>query len=248
MSQEEIITSFVLSSDTFKINKMLPTPIYLNIQNYNYYLKLLQIQFSNVVPNVEQPLYVKDGANPAVMVCDVGVYTLETLISKYNALSLGELSYDDNTGKLSLKNNTGYTLFLTSSFLTSNICGFTAAQISTILNGQTVVAQKVVVIQDYNYFMLSSPNFQGNTYTTKSLDANDSSLKITNCLYAFSSAIPPFKFKTWTAIMPMLFKIEQDNIQYIQFEIRDGLDRAINVLMGPSDFSVSCQIVRTKKI
>lgn len=244
--QEEIIAPFVLSSNTFKIHQMLPTPLYLNSQNYNYYLKLLQIQFSNVVPNVQQALYVQNGANTPVLVCDVGVYTLETLITKYNALGYGKLTYDDNTGKLNLKNDTGNTLNLTSSFLTSSICGFTAGQISAILSGATVIAQNVVVIQDYNYFMLSSPNFQGNTYVSKSLDSD--SLKITNCLYAFSSAIAPFQFKTWTAIMPMLFSIQQDNIQYIDFELRDGLDREISVLMGPSDFSVSCQIVRCKKI
>jgi hypothetical protein len=244
--QEEIITQFVLSSNTFKIHQMLPTPLYMNSQNYNYYLKLLQIQFSNVVPNVEQPLYVQNGVNSPQLVVDIGVYTLETLISKYNALSLGKLSYDDNTGKLTLNNDTGNTLNLVSSFLTSNICGFSAAQIINIANGASVLAQKVVVIQDYNYFMLSSPNFQGNTYVSKSL--NSDNLKITNCLYAFSSAIAPFQFKTWTAIMPMLFSIQQDNLQYIDFEIRDGLDREIKTLMGPSDFSVSCQIVRCRKI
>lgn len=225
---------------------MLPTPLYLNSQNYNYYLKLLQIQFSNVVPNVDKPLYVKNGASPEQLVCDVGVYTLETLISKYNALGVGKLTYDDNSGKLTLKNDTGNTLALVSSFLTSNICGFTAAQIASIANDAEVRAQNVVVIQDYNYFMLSSPNFQGNTYVSKSLDSD--SLKITNCLYAFSSAIAPFQFKTWTAIMPMLFSIQQDNLQYIDFELRDGLDREISVLMGPSDFSVSCQIVRCRKM
>ena len=225
---------------------MLPTPLYMNIQNYNYYLKLLQIQFSNVVPNVDKPLYVQNGGNPPQLVCDIGVYTLETLITKYNALNLGKLTYDDNSGKLTLKNDTPNTLALTSSFLTSNICGFTATQIASILNGAEVRAQNVVVIQDYNYFMLSSPNFQGNTYVSKDL-ASDS-LKITNCLYAFSSAIAPFQFKTWTAIMPMLFSIQQDNLQYIDFELRDGLDREIKVLMGPSDFSVSCQIVRCRKM
>lgn len=225
---------------------MLPTPLYLNSQNYNYYLKLLQIQFSNVVPNVDKPLYVKNGYSPEQLVCDVGVYTLETLISKYNALGVGKLTYDDNSGKLILKNDTGSSMHLTSSFLTSNICGFTAAQIALIANNAEVRAQNVVVIQDYNYFMLSSPNFQGNTYVSKSLDSD--SLKITNCLYAFSSAIAPFQFKTWTAIMPMLFSIQQDNLQYIDFELRDGLDREISVLMGPSDFSVSCQIVRCKKM
>lgn len=244
--QEEIITSFVLSSNTFKIHQMLPTPLYMNIQNYNYYLKLLQIQFSNVVPNVDQPLYVQNGGNPPQLVCDIGVYTLETLITKYNALRVGKLTYDDNSGKLTLKNDTPNILALVSSFLTSNICGFTATQITSILPGAEVRAQNVVVIQDYNYFMLSSPNFQGNTYVSKNL-ASDS-LKITNCLYAFSSAIAPFQFKTWTAIMPMLFSIQQDNLQYIDFELRDGLDREIKVLMGPSDFSVSCQIVRCRKM
>lgn len=243
--QEEIIAPFVLPSNTFKIHYMLPNPLYLNTQNYNYYLKLLSVSFSNVVPNVEQPLYVQNGSNPPQLVVDIGVYTLETLISKYNALGVGKLSYDDNTGKLTLNNDTGGALALISSFLTSNICGFSASQISAIANGASVLAQKVVVIQDYNYFVLSSPNFQGNTYLGKS---GDNSLKMTNCLYAFSSALAPFQFKTWTAIMPMLFSIQQDNLQYIEFEIRDGLDREIKTLMGPSDFSVNFQIVRCRKI
>lgn len=243
---EEITAPFILRSNTFKIHYMLSAPLYLNTQNYNYYLKLLAVSFSNVVPNVEQPLYVQDGANPAVLVCDVGVYTLEKLISKYNALNFGKLSYDENTGKLTLENDTGNTLALVSSFLTSNICGFTASQISTILNGASVIAQNVVVIQDYNYFMLSSPNFQGNTYIPSATDSN--TLKLTNCLYAFSSALAPFQLKTWTAIMPMLFSLQQDNLQYIDFELKDGNDNEIKQLMGPSDFAVSCQIVRCRKI
>ncbi len=57
-----------------------------------------------------------------------------------------------------------------------------------------------------------------------------------------------FQFKTWTALQPILFKLDGTNIQYIGFELRDGRDRPITQLMGPSDFSVSAQIVKKLKI
>lgn len=244
MTQEEILTQFVLNSNDFKIDYMLPAPLNLNVEKYNYYLKLIQVQFSNVVPNVVENMYVKNGLNPSLLVASVGVYELETLIDNYNALGVGELTYNDNTGKLTLNNNTANTLNLTSNFLTSSICGFTASQISSIAAGVSVLAQNVVVIQDYNYFILSSPNFEGNTYFSK----ENKNLQLTNCLYTFSSALKPLQFKSWTAIMPVMFTIKTSSIQYISFELRDGLGKSIDTIVAPSDFCVNCQLVKTKKI
>lgn len=244
MTYEEIIAPFVLNSNTFKIYNSLTAPLYMDTTKYNYYLKLLQVSFSNVVPNVKENMYVKDGANPAQLVAGIGVYELSTLIDQYNALNLGELEYIETTGKLKLTNNTANTISLVSNFLTSNICGFTAAQIANITAGSSVIAQNVVVIQDYNYFILSSPNFEGNTYFGK----GEGNLILTNCLYTFSSALKPLQFKTWTALMPMLYQIKTDNIQYISFELKDGLGNSIDDIIGPADFSVSAQIVRQKKI
>lgn len=246
---EEIIQPFNLDSSTFYMKKTLQIPISLDIMNYNYYIKLLQVQFSNVVPNVEQALYVKDGLNAAVKVVDVGIYDMNGLCSAFNALGLGTLEYNSSTGKCKLTNDTGNTLNFVnqgaSDFLTSERIGFDAAQLTTVAISGEVIANHVVVIQDYNYFILTSDNIIGNTMTAKS---NQDTFEITNVLWTFSSAMKPLQFKTWTAIMPILFKVETPSFQYITFEMRDGNGNKLDTIVAQSDFHVDCQLVRQRKL
>ena len=246
---EEIIQPFNLDSSTFYMKKTLQTPITLDIMNYNYYIKLLQVQFSNVVPNVDKPLYVKNGLNAAVKVVDVGIYDMSGLCSAFNALGLGTLEYNSGTGKCKLTNDTGNTLNFVnqgaSDFLTSERIGFDAAQLTTVAISGEVIANHVVVIQDYNYFILTSDNIIGNTMTAKS---NQDTFEITNVLWTFSSAMIPLQFKTWTAIMPILFKVETPSFQYITFEMRDGNGNKLDTIVAQSDFHVDCQLVRHRKM
>lgn len=244
-SYEELVQPFILRSDNFLIEEQLAQPLYLDIQQYNYYLKLLSVQFSNVVPNVNENLYVKNGSSPEQLVVIPGIWTIAQIIDFYNGLTPGAGTLELLGNRLKLTNDTGSTMTLTGNLLTNPICGFNATQLVNIANGATVIAQNVVVIQEYNFFILSSPNFQGNTLVKRS---GQSSLGNTSGLYAFTSAIPAYETWEWTAMMPMLFEIKTDNLQNLTFELKDGLDRSITTILGPSDFSVQGQIIRTKKI
>lgn len=248
-SFEEIIQPFNIDSDTFYMKKTLQIPISLDIMNYNYYIKLLQVQFSNVVPNVDSALYVKNGLSPAVKVVDVGIYEMTQLCDAYNALGLGTLEYISNIGKCKLTNDTGNTLNFVnqgvSDFLTSERIGFDASQLTSVSNGAEVIGNHVVIIQDYNYFVLTSDNIIGNTMTAKS---NQETFEITNVLWTFSSAMKPLQFKTWTAIMPILFKVETPSFQYITFELRDGNGNRLNNIVAQSDFHIDCQLIRQRKL
>lgn len=252
MTFEEIITTFDLKSDDFNISLMLPQALAFDIQNYNYYLKLLQVQFVNVVPNVQNDLYINVGGSD-ILIVPKGIYDINQLIEAYNTISAnnayGELKLNSFTGKVTLTNTSGGTLSFTNlgdrDFLTNKVIGFDASQLTSIPNAAITTANNVVLIQDFNYFVLSSQNIIGNTYTGNS---NASQMKIQNILYTYSSAIKPFKMKTWTAIMPVLFKIETSTFEYISFQIRTGNGEEINDLMDVSGFHIFCQIVRQKKI
>ena len=57
----------------------------------------------------------------------------------------------------------------------------------------------------------------------------------------------PFQFKTWTAVQPIEFNLDGNMLNYLDFEIKDAFGREIKVLLGESDFMVTCQIVRCVK-
>ena len=123
MTFEEIITQFDLTSEDFNISQMMPTSLTFDIQNYNYYVKLLQVQFSNVVPNVSQDLYINVGGSN-ILIAPKGVYENQQLIDAYNAASgsshiYGELSFNKMTGKMNLNNNSGGSLSFTCLLYTS---------------------------------------------------------------------------------------------------------------------------------
>lgn len=249
MTFEEIIQPFNIDSETFYVKKTLQMPIKLDIMNYNYYIKLLQVQFSNVVPNVETPLYVKEGLNAKTQVVGVGIYEITQLCDAYNALGYGKLEYSGSNGKCKLTNDTGNTLTFSdassNTFLLSKLIGFDAAQIASISDGDVIMGNHVVIIQDFNYFILTSDNIIGNTLTAK---ANQDTFEITNVLWTFSSALKPLQFKTWTAILPILFPVEAQSFQYITFELRDGNGKKLDKILGPSDFHIDCQLIRQKKL
>lgn len=255
MTFEEIITQFDLKSDTFKTEQMMPSSLYLDVENYNYYIKLLQVQFTNVVPNVKPDLYINVGGSD-ILIAQKGVYENQQLVDAYNDKSgsthiYGELSFNAMTGKMELHNNSGGALAFTNlgarDFMTNAVIGFDASQLTSVANGVTISANNFMIIQDFNYFVLTSQNIMGNTYTGDA-STEKNQMKIENILYTFSSAIKPFNMKTWTAIMPMLFKIDASSFQYISFQLRTGKGEEITDTMGPADFHVLCQIVRQKKI
>ena len=235
--EKEVISQFIMTSHDFKIHQSFNTPIYMDKSKYEYYIRLLQVQFSNVVPNVSENQYVE-----GQLICEPGIYSIENLMTYYNALTYGKLTLNNNNGKLILTNDTGSTLTINSSnFLSGSICNFNLPL--TLLNGQSTTADKVVKIQEYNYFVLNSGNISGYTYT--SLDKTP--FQSCTTIWPFSSAMNPFQFKTWTAVQPIEFNLDGNMLNYLDFEIKDAFGREIKVLLGESDFMVTCQIVRASK-
>lgn len=245
---EEVINAFIMTAKDFHVHQTFNQPIMLDTQRFNYFLRVLQVQFSNVVPNVEYDLYVNVGGVEKLVVSK-GVYEINELIDAFNALNVGKMSLNNNTGKIEIINDTLSSITFTQSanhdFLSSEMIGFTSSQYPITLNAnESITATNNVKIQSFNYFVLSSGNINGITYT--SIDENN--IKPSNILYPFSSALKPFQFKTWTAILPVEFKLYSNVINYLDFELKDAYDRPLNNLMADSDFMIYCQIVKQRKM
>lgn len=245
---EEVINAFIMTAKDFHVHQTFNQPIMLDTQRFNYVLRVLQVQFSNVIPNVGYDLYVNVGGVETLVVSK-GVYEINELIDAFNNLGVGKMSLNNNTGKIQITNDTGSTITFTKSanhdFLSSEMMGFDESQYPITLNANdSITANNTVKIQSFNYFVLSSGNINGITFT--SIDENN--IKPTNILYPFSSALKPFQFKTWTALLPVEFKLYSNVINYIDFELKDAYDRPLTNLMTDSDFMIYCQIVKQKKM
>ena len=176
---EEVINAFIMTAKDFHVHQTFNQPIMLDTQRYNYFLRLLQVQFSNVVPNVEYDLYVKVGGVETKVVSK-GVYEIEELINAFNALGVGKMALDANVGKITITNDT---------------------------------LSPITFTKSDNHDFLSSE-----------------------------------QFKTWTAILPVEFKLYSNVINYLDFELKDANDRPLSNLMSDSDFMVYCQIVKQRKM
>lgn len=245
----EVVNQFIMESKTYKLHQMFSMPIHMDTQNYNYYLRLLTVQFSNMVPNVPEKEGISvNGAD--VDVVEMGMWSLEQMMEKWNTLNIGTLSMDENTGLITLTNEgTGYLLFDEPTYgrnILVDYLGFDISQFPVSLGaGGSILAKTTGNVSTYNYFILSSSNISGYTYIARN---NSGSFQPSSCIYAFSSAIDAFKFKSWTAVQPVQFKLEGDKLNYLDFELRTGLDEEIKHQLGQSDFMVACQLVKEKKI
>lgn len=237
---QNVLTQIIMSSKTFRCYQIFPHPIKLDIANYDYSLKILTVQFSNVIPNVEEKLYVEGH-----LIADVGCYELNTLIASYNALNVyGSMYASFNSGKMVIENVSNNDIVITNSnFLTSNICGNFVLPLTIPANGR-VESPNSPKIQEYNYFVLTSPNVGG--YTQQSKDGKG--FTPNNTLWPFSSAMSPFQFKTWTSLQPVEFKIDNDTLNYMEFELKTADGLSLNNQLADSDFMVCAQIVQYKKI
>jgi hypothetical protein len=241
-----------MESKTYKIRQMFSMPIQMDTQNFNYYLRLLTVQFSNMVPNVGE----KEGIAVGGVDTDViqmGMWSLDQMITQWNTLSIGTLAMNANTGKITLTNDTGSSITYSNPSYGRNILvdylGFSASQFpATIANNGTLVAPETGNVSSYNYFILSSTNISGYTYISRDGRGGTSTFLPSSCIYAFSSAIDAFKFKSWTAVQPVQFKLDGDKLNYLEFELRTGQDEEIKFQLGQSDFMVACQLVRERKL
>lgn len=235
-----VLYSIILDSDTSKINCTFAQPIHLNLQKYRYYLKLLSVSFSNVFKNVEYSLYVN-----GFLMASPGIYDITTLIDAYNHINFGKMGLNTNTGKLYIQNDGGSPITITTSnFLDSDLGGHFSLPV-TIPPAGVVYSQQVPIIQSYNYFILTSQSIHNNAFQNR---VNQSVMQPTNILYAFSSAMSPFKYKTWVSVEPVEFEIKQNTLNILDFELRTGNDEELeSKSIGNTDFNIHCQIIAIEK-
>ena len=235
-----VLYSICLDSDTSRIDCTFVQPIHLNLQKYRYYLKLLSVSFSNVFSNVEQNLYVN-----GYLMSPPGIYDITGLVDAYNQMTFGKMVLNTNTGLLSIQNDGGSTINITTSnFLDSDLGGHFNLPI-TLNPGDVVYSTRVPIIQRYNYFVLTSQSIHNNAYQNK----NTSNIMVpTNILYSFSSAMAPFKYKTWVSVEPVEFEIKQNVLNTLDFELRTSLDESLDDKnIANVDFNVHCQILAIEK-
>lgn len=236
-----VIYSFKLDSETNKIDSVFIQPIKLNLQKYNYYLKLLSVTFSNVFANVLFNLEV-DG----IVFATPGIYTIDDLIKAYNEkANKGVMGINMNTGRLWIKNDTAVNMTITSSnFLQSSLGGLFTLP-ATIAPDGVINSTSIPMISTYNSFILTSQSIHNNSYT----NVNDKLvMRPTNFLYSFPSTIDPFRTKNFVSVQPIEFEIQQQQINKLDFELRDGNDNDLSsVIVGNTDFSVMGQIIEIEK-
>lgn len=240
----EILFSVSLNSDTSIINSVFNQPLELDQQHYKYYVKLLNVSFSNVFSNVTEKLYVN-----GLLMANTGIYEITDLVSAYNetvGATCGEMGLNINTGLLWIKNDQATDITITTSnFLSSDLGGNFNLPI-TLHPDEIVYSTTVPIIQSYNYFILTSQNIHNNAYINS---VNPEIMRLSNMLYQFSSAMKAFQFKTWTAIEDISFELNQTLLSKIDFELRTGNDESLeNLIIGNTDFNVHLQIIRIPKV
>lgn len=258
----------VLASDTYEINSYFREPLKFDQQHYDYYLNLLNVRFSNVVPNITKnySFSFKIGNNDIQTINNlwpIGIYELTDLVDLFNnnttLKNYMSLKINNNTGKITLSCNNNTSIPLGGGGLLENeIFGYvlrTDEQHYDSVNkqwnisaGGIVQGNKVPLISKFNYFLLCSDALQPCSYIT---DAKNATLDTTTTIYSFSSAMNAFEYKDFTNVSErgLSFKLGMDYLQAIDFKLKGSDGSTLQLIEGAiSDFNICCNIIKVKKI
>ena len=259
----------VLASDTYEINSYFREPLKFDQQNYDYYLNLLNVRFSNVVPNITKnysfsfKINIEGSLQTIDSLWPSGIYELTDLVDLFNKNKdingKMTLKMNNNTGKIKLTcDNNIYIPLGGGGLLESEIFGFVLrtddqhydsnTQSWYIPAGLSVDGIKVPLISKFNYFLLCSDALQPCSYIT---DAKSSTLDTTTTIYSFSSAMNAFEYKDFTNVSErgLSFKLGMDYLQAIDFKLKGSDGSNLQLIEGSvSDFNICCNIIKVKKI
>ena len=258
----------VLASDTYEISSYFREPLKFDQQNYDYYLNLLNVRFSNVVPNITKnysfSFKIEGGELTTVNnLWPSGIYELTDLVDLFNKNKdiNGKMSLrmNNNTGKIKLIcDNNIYIPLGGGGLLETEIFGYVLrtddqhydsnTQSWYIPAGKVVDGNKVPLISKFNYFLLCSDALQPCSYIT---DAKSSTLDTTTTIYSFSSAMNAFEYKDFTNVSErgLSFKLGMDYLQAIDFKLKGSDGSNLQLIEGAvSDFNICCNIIKVKKI
>lgn len=236
------VANISFKSDTYGGAQRFSSPLLLDQGRYNYFIKILNVRFSNNIKNVANPLTLSINGT-VVFTLQEGIYEIADIISLVNgAQSSITLELNNNNGHIQIKNNGGTALTLGGSLLASIQMGSFSTPLSLAGSG-SIASPNIAAVSDYNFFKLQSDSIGVSSFETSS-----DVLNYTNTLYTFSSAIGAFGFKDYVAFEPILYPITADQLNEIDFRLTDEFGNELKLLSGAkSDFSIQCVIVKADK-
>lgn len=238
------VSNITFKSDTYEGVQEYNPPLRFDNSKYIYFIKILNVRFSNNIPNIKTTLtLVVDGLDAAVI--PVGLYEIKDLIDFVNASqSYFNFELSESNGHMKIINLDSASHVITGNMLTAIQFGAFASSV-TLAGGQSLESPKMCAVDSSNFYKLCSTTINPCAYET---DKNSGKMVTTNTLYTFAATIDKFGHKDFTAFQNVQYPIACDQFQRIDFSLTDENGQKLYLLDGAkSDFNVQAVIIKEKK-
>lgn len=251
---EDVLYTFAITSKTYTTNNILSTPINLDQNKYDYYLRLNTMSFSKVSPNITSVKTLKIDNNTYNF--EPGLYDFDDIKDVFDNLTNQKLTLEFNnaTGKAIIKNNItevgdSYNLIIDDDSILSKKTGiinfnnmnqvFTSAVPS-------IKSDEIVRIEDYNNYWVSSNLINACSYQ---LDEKMDVLHLGTLLCVLPSNAEPYEFKNFFSPQVLDYKISANVIDRICFNITKEYFKELPLLEdSETDLSICVQLIRKTKV
>ena len=255
---EDIIYTFAITSQTYSTNHILSTPITLEQNKYDYYLRLNTISFSKVSPNIRTQKTLKINNN--VYTIEPGLYDFDSIKSIFDNACYSNnvyhlsLEYNYANGHDFIQNNTISSLDIWTVVIDDDSILSKSTGILNFENGtynfndssNNVEATKQIKIEDYNNYWLSSNLINACSYQ---LDENQDVLHLGTVLCVLPSNANPYQFSNFYSPQVLDYKISAPVIDRISFNItKEYFKELILLPNSETDLSICVQLIRKTKV
>lgn len=238
----KFVSNITFKSDTYQGNQEYNPPLKFDNQKYNYYIKLLNVRFSNNVPNVKTVLKLYSD-NVEIASVGIGIYEVSDLVELVNSQqSILKFTLNNANGHMTIKNIDTAQHTFSGNLLSSIQCG-KFQQTVTLQADETSDSPKMCQVTDFNFFKLTSSIINPAAY-----ESQNGKLVTTNTLYTFAATISPFGHKDFCAFENICYPLGMDQLQFLDFNLVDENGNQLPLLTGSkSDFNIQAVIVKELK-
>lgn len=247
---EQFVTNITFKSDSYEGSYEFSTPIRFDNNKYNYFIKILNVRFSNNIANIyTTKTLTVSGVGSASISLPSGIYEINDILNIVNEelnIQLGNENLkfveDEATGKMQIVNENAQNATLTGSLLSTIQLGSFNETVVVAANS-FISSPNVIAVSEYNFFKLMS-----NAIAPTSFEPQGDKFITSNTLYTFSSAIGKFGYKDFTAFQNIIYPLNYEQLQRLDFELTDENGNKLHLLEGAkSDFNIQALIVKTLK-
>lgn len=257
---DDIVYTFAITSSTYSTEHILSTPINLDQNRFDYYIRLNTISFSKVSPNVQTNKTLK--VNNDTYIIKPGLYDFESIKAIFDNACYDEqsgyqfltLEYNHATGKAFIKNYindelVNYYITIDDNSILSKSTGilnFDNGYYHFTKSKSNLEADTQIRIEDYNNYWLSSNLINACSYQ---LDENKDVLHLGKVLSVLPSNAAPYEFTSFFSPQVLDYKISAPVIDRIAFNITKEYFKELPILEGSeTDLSICVQLVRKRKV